>query len=147
MSRGSTSTRALTQVQDRWWRRSTGTITERQIDIGNLVTAGSSIDDHAALSDGTDRSPARFRGRAAERRGRVNECRTCRPRSAPTGAVGGMFAGKIAAPAQAINAQARTMRVEVDMPNVDHRLVPGMYVSVAFHLPPRGTGSRCRPQP
>jgi hypothetical protein len=30
------------------------------------------------------------------------------------------------------------MRVEVDMPNVDHRLVPGMYVNVAFRLQPRG---------
>ncbi|MDP9065523.1 MAG: efflux transporter periplasmic adaptor subunit, partial [Pseudomonadota bacterium] len=33
---------------------------------------------------------------------------------------------------------ARTMRVEVDMPNIDHRLVPGMYVNVAFRLQPRG---------
>ena len=30
------------------------------------------------------------------------------------------------------------MRVEVDMPNVEHRLVPGMYVNVAFQLQPRG---------
>jgi hypothetical protein len=30
------------------------------------------------------------------------------------------------------------MRVEVDMPNAKHALVPGMYVSVAFQLPPRG---------
>ena len=30
------------------------------------------------------------------------------------------------------------MRVEVDMPNASHRLVPGMYVNVAFSLPPRG---------
>jgi RND family efflux transporter MFP subunit len=55
-----------------------------------------------------------------------------------TGAVGGVFSGKIARSAESINAQARTMRVEVDMPNVDHRLVPGMYVNVAFRLQPRG---------
>jgi hypothetical protein len=30
------------------------------------------------------------------------------------------------------------MRVEVDMPNATHALVPGMYVNVAFRLPPRG---------
>jgi multidrug efflux pump subunit AcrA (membrane-fusion protein) len=30
------------------------------------------------------------------------------------------------------------MRVEVDMPNENHQLVPGMYVNVAFGLPPRG---------
>jgi multidrug efflux pump subunit AcrA (membrane-fusion protein) len=56
-----------------------------------------------------------------------------------TGAVGGIFAGKIARSAESLNAQARTMRVEVDMPNAKHLLVPGMYVNVAFQLPTRGT--------
>jgi hypothetical protein len=55
-----------------------------------------------------------------------------------TGAVGGVFAGRIARSAESINAQARTMRVEVDMPNASHALVPGMYVNVAFRLLPRG---------
>jgi RND family efflux transporter MFP subunit len=55
-----------------------------------------------------------------------------------TGAVGDVFSGKIARSAQSINAQARTMRVEVDMPNATHALVPGMYVNVAFQLKPRG---------
>jgi multidrug efflux pump subunit AcrA (membrane-fusion protein) len=31
------------------------------------------------------------------------------------------------------------MRVEVDIPNKERALVPGMYVKVAFALPPRGT--------
>jgi hypothetical protein len=52
--------------------------------------------------------------------------------------VGGVFSGKIARSAQSINVQARTMRVEVDMPNTDHALVPGMYVTMAFRLQPRG---------
>jgi len=56
-----------------------------------------------------------------------------------SGAVGGVFSGKIARSAESIDAQARTMRVEVDMPNADHRLVPGMYVNVAFRLQPRGS--------
>jgi len=56
-----------------------------------------------------------------------------------TGAAGGVFSGKIARSAESISAQARTMRVEVDMPNVEHRLVPGMYVNVAFRLQPRGS--------
>jgi hypothetical protein len=54
------------------------------------------------------------------------------------GAVGDVFSGKIARSAQSINPQARTMRVEVDMPNANHGLVPGMYVNVAFSLAPRG---------
>jgi multidrug efflux pump subunit AcrA (membrane-fusion protein) len=51
---------------------------------------------------------------------------------------GAVFAGEIARTAAAINPQARTMRVEVDMPNANHALVPGMYVNVAFGLQPRG---------
>ena len=39
---------------------------------------------------------------------------------------------------ESINAQARTMRVEVDIPNARHALVPGMYVNVAFGLQPKG---------
>ena len=30
------------------------------------------------------------------------------------------------------------MRVEVDMPNASHALLPGMYVNVAFAMRPRG---------
>jgi hypothetical protein len=56
-----------------------------------------------------------------------------------TGAVGGAFSGEIARSAESLNAQARTMRVEVDMPNVKHALLPGMYVNVAFRLPSRGS--------
>jgi RND family efflux transporter MFP subunit len=56
-----------------------------------------------------------------------------------TGAVGGAFYGKIARSAESLNSQARTMRVEVDMPNARHSLVPGMYVNVAFQLPTRGS--------
>lgn len=114
-----------------------GTITERKIDVGNLVTAGSSSTT-TPLYRMAQTDPLRIfvdvpQSAAGElmNAGVPAEIRA-------TGAVGGMFAGKIARSAQSINAQARTMRVEVDMPNVDHRLVPGMYVSVGFRLPPRG---------
>ena len=55
-----------------------------------------------------------------------------------TGSPGGVFDGNITRSAESINAQARTMRVEVDMPNADHELLPGTYVNVAFRLQPRG---------
>jgi RND family efflux transporter MFP subunit len=114
-----------------------GTITERKIDIGNLVTAGS----------GPTTSPLYRMAQTDPLRIFVDV-----PQSASgelmtagvpaeiraTGAVGGVFSGKIARSAESINAQARTMRVEVDMPNANHALVPGMYVNVAFRLPPRG---------
>jgi multidrug efflux pump subunit AcrA (membrane-fusion protein) len=44
--------------------------------------------------------------------------------------------GRITRTAEAINPQARTLRVEIDIPNPDEVLVPGMYVDVAFQLQP-----------
>ncbi|MGO9996078.1 MAG: efflux RND transporter periplasmic adaptor subunit [Steroidobacteraceae bacterium] len=114
-----------------------GTITERKIDVGNLVTAGSSSTT-TPLYRMSQTDPLRIfvdvpQSASGElmNPGVPAEIRA-------TGAVGGVFSGRIARSAQSINAQARTMRVEVDMPNVDHRLVPGMYVNVAFRLQPRG---------
>jgi RND family efflux transporter MFP subunit len=114
-----------------------GTITERKIDIGNLVTAGSGPST-TPLYRMSQTDPLRIfvdvpQSAAVElmHPGVPAEIRA-------SGAVGGVFAGYIARSAESISAQARTMRVEVDMPNVDHRLVPGMYVTVAFRLQPRG---------
>jgi RND family efflux transporter MFP subunit len=114
-----------------------GTITERKIDIGNLVTAGSGSTT-TPLYRMAQTDPLRIfvdvpQSAAGElmNAGAPAEIRA-------TGAVGGVFAGKIARSAESINPQARTMRVEVDMPNANHALVPGMYVNIAFRLPPRG---------
>lgn len=114
-----------------------GTITERRIDVGNLVTAGSTSAT-TPLYRMAQTDPLRVfvdvpQSAAGElmSAGVPAEIRA-------SGAVGGVFSGKIARSAQSINAQARTMRVEVDMPNATHALVPGMYVNVAFRLNPRG---------
>ncbi len=114
-----------------------GTITERKIDVGNLVTAGSSTTT-TSLYRMAQTDPLRIfvdvpqaASGELQKPGVPAEIRA-------TGAVGGVFAGKIARSAEAINVQARTMRVEVDMPNAEHALVPGMYVNVAFRLQPRG---------
>jgi RND family efflux transporter MFP subunit len=115
-----------------------GTITERKIDVGNLVTAGSGSST-TSLYRMAQTDPLRIfvevpQGAAGElmHAGVPAEIRAA-------GALGGVFSGKIARSAQALNSQSRTMRVEVDMPNAAHSLVPGMYVSVAFRLPPRGS--------
>jgi RND family efflux transporter MFP subunit len=115
-----------------------GTITERKIDIGNLVTAGS----------GSTTTPLYRMAQTDPLRIFVEV-----PQSASgelmnpgvpaeihaTGAVGGVFSGQIARSAESLDSHARTMRVEVDMPNAKHSLLPGMYVNVAFQLPTRGT--------
>jgi RND family efflux transporter MFP subunit len=114
-----------------------GTVTERRIDIGNLVTAGSGSTT-TPLYRMAQTDPLRIfvdvpQSASGElmRPGVPAEIRA-------TGAVGGVFSGKIVRSAESINAQARTMRVEVDMPNAEHLLVPGMYVNIAFKLQPRG---------
>jgi RND family efflux transporter MFP subunit len=114
-----------------------GTITERKIDIGNLVTAGSTSAT-TPLYRMSQSDPLRVfvdvpQNLASElmKPGVPAEVQA-------KGASGGALVGKIARSAEAINAQARTMRVEVDIPNKDHTLVPGMYVTVAFRLEPRG---------
>jgi membrane fusion protein, multidrug efflux system len=115
-----------------------GTITERKIDVGNLVTAGSGSTT-TPLYRMAQTDPLRVfvdvpQSAAGElmTAGVPAEIRA-------TGAVGGVFSGAIARSAESLNAQARTMRVEVDMPNVKHALLPGMYVNVAFRLPSRGS--------
>jgi RND family efflux transporter MFP subunit len=115
-----------------------GTITERKIDVGNLVTAGSGSTT-TPLYRMAQTDPLRVfvevpQSAAGEL---MNAGVPAEIRAA--GAVGGVFSGEIARSAESLNAQARTMRVEVDMPNAKHALVPGMYVNVAFRLPSRGS--------
>jgi RND family efflux transporter MFP subunit len=111
-----------------------GAITERKIDVGNLVTAGSATTT-TPLYRMSQTDPLRVfvdvpQSAAADlmRAGVPAQIR----------AAGGTFSGKIARSAEAIDTQTRTMRVEVDIPNASHALVPGMYVNVGFQLPARG---------
>ena len=104
---------------------------------GQSRHGGQHVDHDAAVSHGTDRSVAHLRRRPARRGRGVDETRRAGADSR-NGRSRGCVAGKIARSAESINVQARTMRVEVDMPNAQHALVPGMYVTVAFTLPPRG---------
>jgi RND family efflux transporter MFP subunit len=114
-----------------------GTITERKIDVGNLVTAGSGSTT-TSLYRMAQTDPLRiFVDVPQSAAGELKNSGVPAEIRAP-GAVGEVFSGRIARSAESISVQARTMRVEVDMPNADHRLVPGMYVNVAFSLPPRG---------
>jgi len=114
-----------------------GTITERHIDVGNLVAAGSGSTT-TPLYRLAQTDPLRVFVEVPQ--GAAQDLMTggVPAEIRAPGAVGDVFGGKVARSAESINPQARTMRVEVDMPNASHRLVPGMYVNVAFSLPPRG---------
>ncbi len=114
-----------------------GVITVRDIDIGNLVTAGSTAAT-TPLYVMTQNDPIRIfvdaPQSAAEQLIGGNA-----PVQVQTGA-GGLrdYSGKVTRTSQALNPQARTLRVEVDIPNPKDEFVPGMYLKVGFGLPARG---------
>ena len=114
-----------------------GTITERKIDIGNLVTAGSASTT-TPLYRIAQTDPLRVFVDVPQ--SSANELmKSGVPAEIRSTGSNEVFTGTITRSAESINAQARTMRVEVDMPNATHALLPGTYVNVAFKLQPRGS--------
>ncbi len=114
-----------------------GVITARDIDIGNLVTAGSTSAT-TPLYVMTQNDPMRVfvdvpQSAAAElMRGAVPVTVAAGDGDAAS------YTGKVARTSQALNTRSRTLRVEVDLENHAGALVPGLYVRVGFQLPPRG---------
>jgi RND family efflux transporter MFP subunit len=110
-----------------------GTVTERRVDIGNLVTAGSTSG-NTLLYRLSQESPMRIFVDAPQSVSgellKPGVAVQIRASSLP----GITISGVVSRTANAINPQARTLRVEVDVPNDDHALVPGMYVDVNFAL-------------
>ena len=114
-----------------------GAITVRDIDIGNLVTAGSSAST-TPLYVMTQNDPIRIFVDAPQSAA-ADLLNTRAPVQVQTSAgVTREFDGRVTRTSQALNPQARTLRVEVDVPNSRGEFVPGMYVKVGFELPPRG---------
>ena len=114
-----------------------GVITNRDIDIGNLVTAGSTSAT-TPLYVMTQNDPIRIFVDAPQ-----SAADDLLNNSAPVDieTAGGnlrQYTGKVTRTSDAINPQARTLRVEIDIPNSQAQFVPGMYVKVGFGLPPRG---------
>ena len=111
-----------------------GTVTERRIDVGNLVNAGSTSG-NTLLYRLSQELPMRvFVDVPQSASGdllKPGVAVQIRASNLP----GVTISGEVARTAKAINPQARTLRVEVDIPNADQSLVPGMYVDVTFSLP------------
>jgi RND family efflux transporter MFP subunit len=113
-----------------------GVITARHIDVGDLVNAGSSANTSPLYS--------------------ISQFNVIRvfidvPQKAAANMVVGLgaqassdqfpdrlFLGKVARSAMSMDPQTRTQRTEVDIPNPDLALSPGMYVQVSFQLSQRG---------
>jgi RND family efflux transporter MFP subunit len=114
-----------------------GVITARDIDIGNLVTAGSTSAT-TPLYVMTQSDPIRIFVDAPQSAADdlLNNAAPVEVRT--SGGAARRYDGKVTRNAAAINPLARTLRVEVDIPNPKAEFVPGMYVKVGFGLPPRG---------
>ena len=114
-----------------------GVITVRDIDIGNLVTAGSTAAT-TPLYVMTQNHPIRiFVDAPQSAASELIEANSAVQIESSAGSVRD-YSGQVTRTSQALNAQARTLRIEVDIPNPKDELVPGMYVKVGFALPARG---------
>ncbi len=114
-----------------------GVITARNIDIGNLVTAGSTTAT-TPLYVMTQNDPMRVFVEVPQSAASELVSGAIPVSVATSGAGARSYPGKVTRTAQALNAQARTMRVEVDLANPDGALLPGLYVKASFGLAPRG---------
>jgi membrane fusion protein (multidrug efflux system) len=126
-----------------------GTVIQRSVDVGALITAGSPTDNTAL-------SPTSPTGKASGlfEVARIDELRVfvSVPQAyAATVKLGLPVAvtvrGQLQAPvtgtvtrtARALDPATRTLLTEVDIPNPTHRMLPGMFVYAAFKISPSGT--------
>jgi RND family efflux transporter MFP subunit len=113
-----------------------GVITARNIDIGDLVTAGSSGNTRSLYAMAQTDTIRVFvdvpQKMAAEVSSGLKASVTSNQFS------GRIFSGEVARSSQSIDPQSRTQRTEVDIPNKDHTLTPGANVQVTFQLSQHG---------
>jgi RND family efflux transporter MFP subunit len=111
-----------------------GTIIERRIDIGNLVTAGSSSNTTLLYRMAQDDPIRVFVDVPQSAASDLMRTGVNAQIWADNLSGGPSIPGTITRTSDAVDPQARTFRVELDIPNADRRLVPGLYVRVAFQL-------------
>ena len=124
--------RALTQFK-RVVAPFDGIITERHVEVGNLVSASPGAateplyrmaqDDPVRVFVDVPQSQAdRVMGQSVQATVRI------------PGGTGHSFTGKVTRSSKAIDPHARTLRVEIDLPDASRDLVPGAYVEVVFGI-------------
>jgi RND family efflux transporter MFP subunit len=114
-----------------------GRIVERRIDIGNLVTAGSTNATtplYQIAQDDPVRVYVEVPQSVAADIARASRVATVLVDDGGSTSI----EAQIARIAGAIHPVARTMRLEIDVPNGDGKLLPGMYLHVAFSLTAKG---------
>ncbi|MGO8954616.1 MAG: efflux RND transporter periplasmic adaptor subunit [Rhodomicrobium sp.] len=107
-----------------------GVITDRRIDIGDLVTAGSTSNTSPLFGISQYDRIRVFASVPQVAAGDVGVGTAARITAAEF--PDRVFEGKVTRTSESIDPQSRTLRVEVDLPNPDLKLLPGMYVKVEF---------------
>ncbi len=108
-----------------------GVVTRRSVDIGDLVTAGSTSTDTMLFTVSTTATARVFAEVPQVARASIHaglEADVTAPEFPDR-----VFHGQVDRTAEAIDPTSGTIRVEVLAPNPDGALVPGMYVQVTFH--------------
>jgi RND family efflux transporter MFP subunit len=113
-----------------------GTIVQRRIDIGDLVIADNTSGT-TPLYRMTQNDPIRVFVDAPQ--AVSNSMTVGTPAQVLVNNLQDRpFDGRITRTAHAVDVHARTLRVEVDIPNHDDALLPGLYARVGFHLAGQG---------
>jgi len=111
-----------------------GVITARNVDLGNLITAGSS---GSALFSMARPDPLRvFIDAPQAYAGGIkvgDKVKVTQPELS-----GQIFAAEVTRIAGAINVATRSQTIELALPNAQGALTPGAYVQVSLPLPPKG---------
>ena len=114
-----------------------GVVTERHIDIGNLVTAGSTSAT-TPLYVMTQNNPMRVFVDVPQSAAADLALNPSPVEVRSSNGSGQVYTAKVTRTSQALDQRSRTLRVEVDLDNPQQTLVPGMYVKVGFALQPKG---------
>jgi RND family efflux transporter MFP subunit len=111
-----------------------GVITERRVDIGDLVTASSTANTTLLYGIAQTEKIRVFVNVPQSVSSELRDGAVAQVTASEH--ADQVFDGKVSRTSRAIDRRARTLRVEVDLPNDNFALLPGMYVQVAFRLNP-----------
>jgi RND family efflux transporter MFP subunit len=112
-----------------------GVITARNIDIGSLIQAGDSNSPRAELFHMAATDKLRLFVPVPEVY--ASEARTVSHVVVTSDAIpNAKFIGTIVRNSDSIDISSRTLNVEVDVVNTDHRLLPGQYAFIHLPIPP-----------
>src|SRR2546422_3700857 len=126
-----------------------GTVIQRNVDVGALITAGSPVNNTAvAPSSVTGSANGLFEiAQIDSLRVFVNVPQAYAPnvkvglpvQIAVRGQLGQPVMGTVTRTASALDPGTRTLLTQVDIPNPSYRLLPGMFVYATFKIAPSGT--------